>query len=292
MGYFRKPWSFLGLFFVAMLLCFSVIKWCRFRTRQERLCTTSVLCRLNDVSFKEKAPPVTADALRPLFVQPLFFLGEGKQCVAYETADGKYVLKLFKKASKKKKQKQLEEYVTGGIIARGCIPEETGVIACVCGPQSFKLPSVTVLNEKGKIDKISLQDVPFIFQRKAQPFKQTLMRLLAEKKGKEAAARLESLFTMLSICRDRGVLDKDGSLIRNGNVGFVDGRAILFDTGKLYRISDRKRHTLHDINRLKPLQSWLESACPELVPVFKSCQEKYRATMEKGVGKKDSEKKQ
>jgi hypothetical protein len=283
MTYLRRPWIFLSVLFVVIVGCFGVIKWCRFRSRQARLCTSSALCRFNDVQLKEKAPHVAADTLRPLFCQPLFFLGEGKQCVAYETADGRYVLKLFKKAQKKKKQKQLEEYVTGGIIARTVLPEETGVIACVCGPQTFTLPNVTILNERGKVDTLSLKDVPFIFQRKAQPFKQTLMRLIAEKKMKEASARLESVFTLLTVCREKGVLDRDGSLIRNGNIGFVDGKAILLDTGKLCRLSDRKRQTLHDLNRLKPLQSWLEAACPELVPVFKALQDKYRASGNNGA---------
>ena len=223
MTYLRRPWTCLAVVFVVIASCFTVIKWCKYRSRQERLCSPSALCRLKDISFKEKVPAVSADTLRPLYGQSLFFLGEGKQCVAYETADGRYVLKLFKKASKKKKQRQLEEYVTGGIIARTILPEETGVIACVCSSQSLKLPEVTVLNKRGKINKICLQDIPFIFQRKAQPFKQTLMRLMAAKKIKEAAARVESIFTLLTICRDRGVLDRDGSLIRNGNIGFVDG---------------------------------------------------------------------
>jgi hypothetical protein len=286
MAYLRRPWNFLAVLFVLIASCFAVIKWHRFHTRQERLCTSSVLCRLHDIVPKEKIPPVSVDMLKPLFGQPLFFLGEGKQCVAYETADGRYVLKLFKKASKKRKQKQLAEYITGGIIARTVLPEETGVIACVCGHQPFALPVVTVLNERDRIEKIPLQDVPFIFQRKAQPLKQTLMRLLAEKKGKEAALRLESVFALLMICREKGVLDRDGSLIRNGNIGFVDGKAVLLDTGKLCRLADRKRITLHDLNRLKPLETWLQAACPELVPVFKTCLEKYRTTVSGKPAKK------
>ena len=106
------------------------------------------------------------------------------------------------------------------------------------------------------------------------------MKLVAEKKVKEAGARLESFFALLTACREKGVLDRDGSLIRNGNIGFVDGRAILLDTGKLCQISDRKRQTLHDLNRLKPLQSWLEAACPELLPIFNTCQERYKSSGE------------
>jgi hypothetical protein len=247
-----------------------------------------MICRFKDLTPQGKALSVSADLLRPLFSQPLFFLGEGKQCVAYETADGKYVLKLFKKAGQKKKQKQLEEYIMGGIIARTLVPDETAMIACVCGTHNLKLPKVTLLNERGKVDTMDIQDVPFLFQKKAQPFKQTLMRLVAEKKIKEASARVESVFALLSACREKGVFDRDGSLIRNGNIGFVDGKAVLIDTGKLCRITDRTKQTLHDLNRLKPLESWLEKACKELVPVFKSCQDKYRATATGTKGKSSS----
>ncbi len=280
MDHLRRPLIFLSALFMVILTCFCVIKWHKFHARQARLCTSSMICRFKDLAPQGKLPSVSADVLRPLFSQPLFFLGEGKQCVAYETADGRFVLKLFKKAAKKKYQKQLEDYVMGGIIARTLVPEETGMMACVCGTQRMKLPKVTLLNERGKIDVIDLQDIPFLFQRKGHPFKQTLMRLVSEKKIKEASARLESVFTLLSACREKGVLDRDGSLIRNGNLGFVDGKAVLLDTGKLCRIADRKRHTLHDLNRLKPLESWLEVACKELVPVFIACQDRYRSSGE------------
>jgi hypothetical protein len=276
MEHLRRPLFFLSLLFCVALISFGAIKWSRYRARQARLCTSAMVCRLDDISLRGKGPPCSPDVVRPLAAQPLFFLGEGKQCVAYETADGHYVLKLFKKNSRKKKQKQLEEYVAAGLIARTILPEETGLIAFVCGKQSFPLPTVTVLNKRGRIEKICLQDVPFSLQKKAQPLKQTLMKLIAEKKSKEAVACLKSVFTLLAVCREKGVLDRDGSLIRNGNIGFVDGKAILLDTGKLCRISDRRRQTLHDLNRLKPLQTWLEAACPELLPVFSACQERYK----------------
>jgi hypothetical protein len=274
-----KPWMWLFGLCICLGVVFAIIKWHRYSSRQERLCPTSAVCRLNDISKLEKIPSVPTESVRPLFVQPLFFLGEGKQSVAYETADGRFVLKLFKKAVRKSHKKPLDDAVLGAIIAKTVIPEETGVIACSFGPQHTKLPVVRLLTDKGKVEKINLQDVPFVFQRKAQPFKQTLMRLVAEKKLKEAAARIDSVFTLLAACREKGVIDRDGSLVRNGNIGFVENRAILVDTGKLCRINDRRRLTLHDLNRLKPMLSWLETACPELVPTYKVAQERYKASM-------------
>ncbi len=277
--FMARPWMWLCSICVGLIALFGVIKWQKVSSRQQRLCSSSMVCRFNDISKLEKVPPVSAESVRPLFSQPLFFLGEGKQSIAYETADGKYVFKLMKKASRKSRKKPLDDAVLGAIIGKTIIPEETGMIVCSFGPQSTKLPTVTLLTERGKIEKVNLQDVPFILQRKALPLKQTILRLVAEKKMKEASARIEAIFSLLTACREKGIIDRDGSLIRNENIGFVDGKAILVDTGKLCRINDRKRLTLHDVNRLKPLLSWLESASPELVPVYKAAQERYKASM-------------
>jgi hypothetical protein len=127
MDYLRRPLIFLSVLFGVALLSFGAVKWHKYQARQARLCAPAVICHIGDITPHGKVPSVSAEAIRPLFSQPLFFLGEGKQCVAYETADGRYVLKLFKKAAKKKKQKQLEEYVAGGLIAQTLVPEETGV---------------------------------------------------------------------------------------------------------------------------------------------------------------------
>jgi hypothetical protein len=252
----------------------------RWNARQARLCTRETVCSFKDFSTSEKVDPLTQEALRPLN-QPFFFLGEGKQSRVYESSDKKFVIKFFKKPSKKKSFSQLQESIQGAALARLVLPEETAMVAFSVRNQNIAMPTVTLLNHKGKVVKVSLKETPFILQRRALPFKETLLTLVSEKKTTQAAAYLQSLFTLLSQCRKKGVVDRDGSLIRNGNVGFVDGRAVLLDTGKLCRMKDAKRQTLHDLNRLKPLLSWLEKSCPDLVPVFKVCQKNYERPAEK-----------
>jgi len=44
---------------------------------------------------------------------------------------------------------------------------------------------------------------------------------------------------------------------------------------KLFRMEGSKRQTLHDTNRLKPLLSWLEKSCPQLVPVLRRAKKNY-----------------
>ncbi len=274
MRYLKWPWNILTVLVVIGLLIGGGIFTIRWRARQARLCTKESVCSFKDVSISEKVAPLTQEALRPLN-QPFFFFGEGKQCTVYESADKKFVIKFFKKPSKKKAFSHVQESIQGAALAHLVLPEETALVALSVRDQNISMPTVTLLNYKGKVEKVSLKKTPFMLQRKALPFKETLLTLISEKKTTQAATYLQSLFTLLAQCRKKGIVDRDGSLIRNGNVGFVDGRAVLLDTGKLCRMKDAQRQTLHDLNRLKPLLSWLEKSCPELVPVFNACQKNY-----------------
>ena len=245
---------------------FSVRRW---YSRQQRLCPLHMMEKVDDTTREMMEGPLPEQELMPILSQPLFFLGKGKQSVAYETADGRYVVKFFKNALKKSKQKKVRESIEGSFIALRHIPEQTATIACSSGNTCSVLPAVTLLSKKGKVSRVHIQKEPFIVQKKAQPFKRTLMRLLAQGKKEEAERALLSLFDLLRSCQQKGVIDTDGSLIRKENMGLLNGRAVLFDTGKLHLFSDIQRHRLHDLNRLKPLRSWLEEACPELLETYR-----------------------
>jgi hypothetical protein len=272
--YLKWPWNIVSILVIVCLAIGGGIFVARWRIRQARLCTKEALCSFEDVSISDRVLPLSQESLR-ILNQPFFFFGEGKQSKVYESADKRFVLKLFKKPSKKKSASQLQDSIQGAALAQLVLPEETAIIGLSIKDQDIPMPTMTLLNQKGKVERVSLKDNPFMLQRKALPFKETLLTLIYERKTTQASSYLQSLFTLLDQCRKKGVVDRDGSLIRNGNVGFVDGRAILLDTGKLCRIQDAQRQTLHDRNRLKPLLSWLEKSCPELVPVFKRCQRNY-----------------
>jgi len=224
-----------------------------------------------DGAVKEKMEePCSKEFLEPIFNKPLFFLGKGKQCSAYETADGRYVVKFFKNAFKVKKQKKVHESIESAFIAWVYAPEETAVIVCSAGQFDLSLPPVKILTKKGKIEFVDLENTPFLIQKRAEPFKQTLMRLVAQGEKERAEEALCSVFELLARCRSKGLLDSDGSLVRKENLGFIDGKAILIDTGKLHLFADKRRQTLYDIKRLKPLGSWIEEGCPELISTYKS----------------------
>lgn len=87
-----------------------------------------------------------------------------------------------------------------------------------------------------------------------------------------AKARIDQIFTLLATCARKGIADMDNQLIRKGNLGFLEDRAIYIDTGKITRKESIK--TLErfnkDLERLKPLHQWLEQNYPELALHFEA----------------------
>lgn len=193
----------------------------------------------------------------------------------FASADGSCVLKLFKNVTKKKKRRRVKESFLGALLAQTKLPEETGMLFCsIVGVKGEPL-LVTLLDKKGKVEIVDLSCMPFVLQRRAQSLKEELLRLRAKKDIEKAQECVRSIFTLLSSCREKQVVDRDGSLIRNGNIGLFGSQAVLMDTGKLCILTDRKKHTLHDLNRLRPFFSWCKRACPELLPTLKQCRKRY-----------------
>ena len=256
-----------GAFLVATVCVLGGMYLHRYQMRQARVCGRKQLCSFKDFSSIGQIPPLQQYEVYSL-QQPFFFLAKGMQSRVYESADGKYVLKLFKKPLNKKRKRALQESMRGAALAKIYLNKEAAFVAVSVGNQRCAIPTVHLLDEKGKCKQLDLENTPFIIQKKAQPLKRTLMTLVSEKRYLQAAEHLRSIFALLRVLREKGIVDRDGSLIRNENIGFIEGRAILLDTGKLCHMNDEKRQTLHDLNRLKPLKSWLESVCPSLVSVF------------------------
>lgn len=257
---------------LASFLGFTQYK--RHQDKKERHFYISVSDQWNSLSCKKKYDPPSADTL--IFLnQPFFFLGQGKQTLVFESSNGYCVLKLFKN-TKKKKKKKLRESLLGAYLAKTKAPEETGILLCALNGIQEKQNPVLILTKKGRTETINLHKTPFLLQRKAYPFKQALLRLKAQGNIDEAKVRIQAIFSLLSSLREKELVDRDGALIRNGNIGFIGNKAILMDTGKLCILADKKKITLHDLNRLRPLISWCEKAFPEVLPTLDKCIKNYQ----------------
>lgn len=226
--------------------------------------------------YKEYPPCLIAqtlpEGLREGMLQPFFFLGEGRQTLVFESADGSLVLKLFKHARTKKKK--LKDSFLGACLASTKLPEETGLLFFAPTGISESL-SLTLLTKKGKVASLDLSQTSFLLQKKAQNLKERLLCLKSKNDLASAKECIRSIFKLLASCREKHVADRDGALIRNGNLGCIEDRVILIDTGKLVELADREKQTLHDLNRLRPFVSWCKEAYPELLPTLGACEKEY-----------------
>ncbi len=263
------------LLIIGVLGFFEINQYLRHQERKNRQFIVSLSDQWKTLVPHNKKQALPAEVANRL-QQPFFFLGAGRQTIVFKSADGSCVLKLFKNVTKKRKQRRVRESLLGAYLAKEKLPEETGMIFCSLAGIKTKHFNVTLLNKKGKIEVVDLSYTPFILQQKVQPLKETLLCLRANGDLPGAQKCIQSVFDLLATCREKQVVDRDGALIRNGNIGLIGTKAILIDTGKLCVLTDQKKQTLHDLNRLRPLFSWCKCAYPELLPTLRACQEKYK----------------
>src|SRR6185295_681797 len=188
---------------------------------------------------KSRMPIVAAsnvDEVLPILTQPFFFLGKGKQSFSFESADGQYVLKFLKKkelkakdtvtilpdffltekwkAKKAKlKQKREKRLIDSFVIAAGKAPQECGFVFYHFGKTTDILPCVTLLDKRGKVAYVELDNVMFAVQKKALFLKPILMGLMAEGKFEQAKERLHEMMQLLVTIAKKGIVDDDGALI-------------------------------------------------------------------------------
>ncbi len=217
--------------------------------------------------------------------QPFFYLARGKQCYAFESSDGQYVLKFFQQQHFRAKnthdtqevaykKQRLQNLIQSCRLAAG-LPEETGVFYVYMGEASMEgsglsLPQLTLLDMRGQLFTVPLEKTQFVLQYKVEPLKQTLIRLMHDHKEAEAKKRIEQIFTLLVTCRKKGIEDRDEALIRNNNIGFVENRAVYIDTGQFAKVDTpmTKADFDQEIKRLRPLEKWLEEHYPVLAEHF------------------------
>jgi hypothetical protein len=228
--------------------------------------------------------------------QPFFFVGKGKQCFAFVSCDGKYVLKFpkhtdkgyltnlpdvfltkkFKSTKLKKKAKKLDSVIQSFVLAKQVLPKETGVVFLHLNNTENQFGTVRLLDERGALFIVPLDTTQFIVQKRADFLKPMFVTLMFEGKVEEAKKRIDQIFELVVRCAQLNIQDSDGALIRNNNLGFVDDSAVYIDTGKLLPVKKTitRESFTHGLRHLKPLGKWFANYYPELAPHFEQAQEK------------------
>lgn len=287
----------IALVVVFLSLAWRTIRWWDGRGEGFRLYKIQTSLEY-DPRWDVASTPEEIDRARVILSQPFFYLGHGFQCYAFSSLDGKYVLKFFRY-----QRLRLPEFVMKmpsipifdewrksrllilsrrqDYLLRSCktswdlAKKETAMLMVHLNKTSGVFPTVSITDSLGQSYTVDLDDYQFLLQRKATLIKPTIIEAMKAGNIKEARACINRIFALLLHCAKRGIQDTDGALIRKNNLGFLDGKAIYIDGGKLTARKSpcTKKDYLKDLSRLRPLEKWLEIEYPLLAKHFRKAQQ-------------------
>ena len=250
-------------------------------------------------------PPIAQDMqdLQDIFSQPFFFLDSGGQCYAFISQDGKLVLKLFKMHHIRQysllhkiplpgvfnywknqflllQERKLNRIFSSSQIAYTKLKKETGLLYLNLNPMpQLDNLHLTLIDKIGIEHRISLKNVPFVLQHKADnPFDMLRFHLL-HRDMTAAKDVIRDIFECLAARTQKGVVDTDPALRRN--IGLLKNQAISIDIGSFIlaaepmTIEDKKQELLNDTRRM---HRWLRKRSLELAGYLDSLIAEYPLT--------------
>jgi hypothetical protein len=184
--------------------------------------------------------------LKEIFASRFKFLGEGAQAFAFESQDGKYVLKFFKMRRftpsaadylcphvVRRRLKNLRWVFNGYKVAYEKFKKDTGLVFIHLAKTDHLHQTAIVVDDQGREHTIDLDKTEFVLQEKAELLFERLAKLhrLEDRQGvqKSIGAVLELVQRRI----DKGYADRDQGV--SNNFGFVGDRAIQLDIGRLYQ---------------------------------------------------------
>lgn len=229
--------------------------------------------------------------VREALQQPFSYLGRGHQCYAFESRDGRYVLKLlrydrylvpfwlracafpFLNAYREKvqydKQKRLHFMLGSFQIAFEELREETALLYLHLNQTRFFQNPVEVTDRVGRSYAIDLDQTAFVLQRKKPLMMPAFWSALQRGNREEAKAILNAFLAIVATRAEKGIFNKDPSFLRN--FAFEAGRGIQIDIGSFYRIAGTDRRAVFQPSFLQTIghvQEWLNHTDPEMAAWF------------------------
>jgi len=221
--------------------------------------------------------------------QDFNYLGSGEECIAFLSADSKYVLKFFRTRNltpkswlryipfpgleqykfKKIDKKMLrhQELFTSYKLAYEDLKEETGLIYIHLNKTKKLHPKVRLFDRMRRCYQINLDHYEFILQKKGQL---VFDRITAQMQKGDREGALLSLATLLKHvvkqCK-KGYIDRDIEI--NPNYGFVGDQVIHFDVGRVVRDEGAQDPSYYQREVLRvgaKFEEWLSVKYPELLP--------------------------
>ena len=221
--------------------------------------------------------------------QDFFYLNRGRQCFVFVSADKKYVIKFFnhrrfrvpdyfsyipffEKTCNKKREirnNRLQFYFNSYKLAYEKLKEETGLIFVHLNKTTDLHKKIRIKDPCSGIHEMDLDAVEFVLQKKSEP----ILSYLQERMEKEGDIGFEkALDTFLQVIATRcnkNISDDDLDVAIN--FGFVEGKAIVFDSGRFYINENLKQSENFKREMLKStkfFRRWLNKNYSEMINYF------------------------
>jgi hypothetical protein len=199
--------------------------------------------------------------------QKFTFLGEGAQAIAFQSADGKYVLKLFKMRRftpswidqlcphvVRRRLRNLQWVFNGYRNAYQDLRQETGLVWIHLAKTYTLDQTLAVVDRDGNEHLLDADATEFVIQEKAELIFERLARLHKERKFTEVEKAIASVRALVQSRIDKGYADRDKAV--SNNYGFVGNRPIQLDSGRLYK-GHKERQLEHIHRRIEEWRSAL-----------------------------------
>ncbi len=237
----------------------------------------------------EKLTEAQKELVLEILSQEFNYLGSGAEVYAFQSVDGRYVIKFFKmkhlipktwlkwvplpgleKYRSNKIDKRISrqnELFSSYKLAYDDLREETGLIYIHLNKSKDLKMKIRILDRMRKSYVVNLDHYEFVIQRKSQLVHDRITALM-QKGNREGA--LEAIHNLLkavvSQCK-QGYIDRDSGI--SHNYGFLDDKVIHFDVGRIMRDENAQNptHYQREILRVgKKIELWLNLEYPALVP--------------------------
>jgi len=215
--------------------------------------------------------------------KPFQFLGRGRQCFAFESFDGKYVLKLprtdiyrtpfwmrtlpflsslrkERDADRTKREKAVLESMR---IAYEKLQEDTGVLGLHFGETADQGRWITLYDPMGAPIFLPAHKTAFVLQKKQPILMRSFMDALKHQDRQEAKRILDAFIDVVVARGAKGIANKDGSFLRN--YGFDGQKGYQIDIASFYYTKDGQQSISDTMSRVR---SWLEATDRDMLNYF------------------------
>lgn len=212
-------------------------------------------------------------AVKEALSQPFRYLGKGRQCFVFVSQDDRYVLKFFNRSyfekpwyfagekERLKREKRRFFFEHSYPLAWKEFGEE---ILFVHLGKSTDFPTLHIKGPASFSFPVNLNTTAFVLQRKAEPFYAGLQKIYQNEGILGLKRELAAFSSQIAARIEKRIADDDSDVEHNW--GYVDGKLIHLDPGRLYfdaSLEDPKRQEQEWHTATRHFFQWLAKTYPE-----------------------------